>query len=120
VTFIISAEEAVPIANPGSGNRVGDAVLHYKPAGGTIPSPINVFFLVLPSEDMEESFVTTATTVTTALQEAPFFTMPNVFILLPPSGLDQESIPTSPRFLIKFMMTGWVVMMTGEGVLGDR
>ena len=86
--FIISAEETVPIANPCSGNRVGDAVLHYKPAGGTIPSLINVFFLVLPSEDMDVCFATTATTVTTALLEAPFFTMPNVFILLPPSGLD--------------------------------
>ncbi|MDY6384601.1 MAG: hypothetical protein SPL26_03595 [Bacteroidales bacterium] len=40
--FIISAEETVPIANPGSGNRVGDAVLHYKPAGSTIPLPMNV------------------------------------------------------------------------------
>lgn len=39
--FIISAEKTVPIANPLSGNRVGDAVLHYKPADGTIPLPIN-------------------------------------------------------------------------------
>ena len=42
VIFIISAEETIRIANPRSGNRVGDAVLHYKPAGGTIPLPINV------------------------------------------------------------------------------
>ena len=37
-----SAEETIPIANPRSVNRVGDAVLHYKPAGGTMPLPINV------------------------------------------------------------------------------
>ena len=42
VIFIISAEETIRIANPRSGNRVGDAVLHYKPAGGTIPLPMNV------------------------------------------------------------------------------
>ncbi len=41
VIFIISAEETIRIANPRSGNRVGDAVLHYKPVGGTIPLPIN-------------------------------------------------------------------------------
>ena len=35
---------------------------------------------------MDESFVTTAATVTTASPEAPFVSMPNVFILLPPSG----------------------------------
>ena len=46
---------------------------------------------------MDESFVTTAATVTTALPEAPFFTMPNVFILLPPSGLDPESGFVYPR-----------------------
>ena len=67
--FIISAEETIRIANPCSVNRVGDAALHYKPAGGTIPLPINV----LLGEGMDESFVTTATTVTTALPEAPFF-----------------------------------------------
>ncbi|MBP3235542.1 MAG: hypothetical protein LKK16_08175 [Bacteroidales bacterium] len=42
MTFIISAEETVPIANPRSGNRVGDKALHYKPAGGTMPLPMNV------------------------------------------------------------------------------
>ena len=61
VTFIISAEETVPIANPRSGNRAGDAILHYKPAGGTMPLPINVFSLVLLGEYMDKSFVTTVT-----------------------------------------------------------
>jgi hypothetical protein len=42
VIFIVSAEETIPIADPRSVNRVGDAALHYKPAGGTIPLPINV------------------------------------------------------------------------------
>ena len=42
MTFIISAEEAVPVANPRSGNREGDAVLQYKPAGGTMLLPMNV------------------------------------------------------------------------------
>ncbi|MCI2108607.1 MAG: hypothetical protein LKK12_03910 [Bacteroidales bacterium] len=41
VIFIISAEETIRIADPRSRSRVGNAVLHYKPAGGTIPSPIN-------------------------------------------------------------------------------
>ncbi|MCI2107074.1 MAG: hypothetical protein LKK12_04335 [Bacteroidales bacterium] len=93
VIFIISAEETIRIANPCSVNRVGDAALHYKPAGGTIPLPINV----LMGEGLDESFVTTATTVTTALPEAPFFTMTNVFIHLPQSGLDQESGLVYPR-----------------------
>ena len=61
VTFIISAEETVPIANPRSGNRAGDAFLHYKPAGGTMPLPINVFSLVLLGEYLDKSFVTTVT-----------------------------------------------------------
>ncbi|GEM_PF-2796372 len=63
VIFIISAEETIRIANPCSVNRVGDAALHYKPAGGTMPLPINV----IQGEGMDESFVTTA------LPEAPFF-----------------------------------------------
>ena len=41
VIFIISAEETIPIANPRFVNWVGNAVLHYKPIGGIIPSPIN-------------------------------------------------------------------------------
>ena len=57
MTFIISAEEAVPIVSPRSGNRVGDKALHYKPAGGTMPLPINV----LLGEYMDKSSVTTVT-----------------------------------------------------------
>ena len=65
VTFIISAEETVPIANPRSGNRAGDAILHYKPAGGTMPLPINV----LLGEYMDVCFATTASSA------APHFTL---------------------------------------------
>jgi hypothetical protein len=72
VTFIISSEETIPIANPRSVNRVGDAVLHYKPAGGTIPSPINS----RPSWRGHGLYFPTASTIsTTALPTAPHFSM---------------------------------------------
>ena len=67
--FIISAEKTVPIANPLSGNRVGDAVLHYKPADGTIPLPINS----RPSNRGHGLYF--ATTLTTASPAVPHFTM---------------------------------------------
>ena len=67
-----SAEETIPIANPRSVNRVGDAVLHYKPAGGTIPSPINS----RPSgRGLGLYFPTASTISTTALPTDPHFTM---------------------------------------------
>jgi hypothetical protein len=50
-------------------NWVGNAVIHYKPAGGTIPSPINVIFVVFLGEDMDVIFATTASSA------APYFTL---------------------------------------------
>ncbi len=73
--FIISAEKTVPIANPLSGNRVGDAVLHYKPADGTIPLPINS----RPSNRGHGLYF--ATTLTTASPAEGFVFYPKPFIL---------------------------------------
>jgi hypothetical protein len=55
---------------------VGNAVLHYKPVGGTIPLPINGNSLLLLGKGIDESFVTTVTTVTkvtTGVTRCPVF-----------------------------------------------
>jgi hypothetical protein len=72
VIFIISAEETIRIADPRSRSRVGNAVLHYKPAGGTIPLPINVIFVVFLGEDMDVYFATASPTISPT---APHCTM---------------------------------------------